>query len=62
VTSDWLEVETREEANGEPGFAFSMIDARHVQSVSALIDAFAKAMNCPTFFGGNLDTAVKQSA
>jgi hypothetical protein len=62
VTSDWLEAETREEADGEPGLAFSMIDARHVQSVSVLIEAFARAMNCPSSSGGNLDTSVKQSA
>jgi hypothetical protein len=55
LPSNCLDVEALEKASGELGFAFFLIEARHVQSVSALIDAFAKAMNFPSSSGRNWD-------
>lgn len=55
VPSRWLDVEALEKASGELGLVFFLIDARHVQSVSALMDAFARSMNFTSPFGNNWD-------
>jgi hypothetical protein len=55
VPSHWLDVEALKKASSELGFRFFLLDARHVQSVSALLDAFAKTINFPSSFGRNWD-------
>lgn len=53
VPPDWLNSKIIQEASSELGFALFSIDAQHLHSVPALMDAFAGAMNFPTYFGRN---------
>jgi Barstar (barnase inhibitor) len=55
VPSNWLDVEVLKKVSSELGFAFFVVDAGHVQSESALLDALAEAMNFPSYFGHNWD-------
>jgi RNAse (barnase) inhibitor barstar len=55
VPSNWLNAEALAQASSNIGFALFLIDARNVQSESALMEAFAKAMNFPASFGRNWD-------
>lgn len=58
VPSHWLDVEALQKASSELGLAFFLLDAQHVQSVSALLGALAKAINSPSSFGHNWDAVL----
>jgi RNAse (barnase) inhibitor barstar len=53
VAPNCLDLKIIQEAGSELAFALFSIDAQHLHSVPALMDAFAEAMNFPTYFGRN---------
>lgn len=55
ISANVLDFESIKEAVSEICFAFFLVEAKEINSETALMDAFAKAMSFPSYFGRNWD-------